>query len=63
MERGIRKILTSVTPFARKIFEKIILKPLQFRKDSSSPRMTEQLQTLQRLLESTSRDLKVLWIS
>ena len=27
-----------------KMFGKIILKPLQFRKDSSSPRMTERIQ-------------------
>ena len=29
---------------ASKIFGKIILKPLQFQKDSSSPRMTEEMQ-------------------
>ena len=40
-----------------------MLKPLQFRKDSSSPRMTEQIQILQRRLECISRDLKVLWIA
>ena len=38
------KILTFVKRFiAPKIFEKIILKPLQFPKDLSSPRMNEQL--------------------
>ena len=33
------------------------------RKDSSSPRMTEQVQNLLRRLECISRDLKVLGIS
>ena len=56
MERGISKILTS------KIFGKIILKPL-YRRDPSSPRMTEQVQILKRRLECISRDLKVLWIA
>ena len=56
MERGISKILTS------KIFGKIILKPL-YRRDPSSPRMTEQVQILKRRSECISRDLKVLWIA
>ena len=43
-----------------KIFGEIMLKPLQFRKDSSSPGMTEQIQILQRCLECFSRDVKVL---
>ena len=51
MERGIRKILSFVN-----------LKPLWFRKDSSCPRMTEEIQILQRRLECISRDLKVFWI-
>ena len=38
-------------------------KPLLFRKDSSSPRMTEQIQILHCRLECFSRDLKVLWIA
>ena len=33
-----------------------MLKPLKFRKDSSSPRMTQQIQILQRRLECFSRD-------
>ena len=41
------KILAFVKRWiAPKIFEKIILKPLQFRKDLSSPWMTEQMQIL-----------------
>ena len=52
MERGIRKILTFVKrSIASKIFGK------------SFPRMTEQIQILQRRLECISRDLKVLWIA
>ena len=48
MERRIRKILTFVKlEIASKRFGKIIPQPLQFKKDSSSPRMTEQIQTLQ----------------
>ena len=47
MERGIRKFVTFVIRYiAPKIFWKIILKPLYFRKDSSSPRMTEHIQIL-----------------
>ena len=38
---------------------KIILKPLKFRKGSSSPSMTEQIQILQGALECISTDLKV----
>ena len=48
MERRIRKILTFVKlQIASKSFGKIIPQLLQFKKDSSSPRMTEQIQTLQ----------------
>ena len=47
MEREIRKFLTFVIrQIASKIFRKIILKPLQFREDSSTPGMTEQMQIL-----------------
>ena len=47
MEGGIRKILTeNAQNVASRIFGKITLKPLQFRKASSSPRMTEQKQIL-----------------
>ena len=47
MEGGIRKILTeNVQNLASRIFGKITLNPLQFRKASSSPRMTEQKQIL-----------------
>ena len=47
IEIGIRKILTFVKrKIASKIFGNIILKPLKFRKDSKSPKMTEQLQVL-----------------
>ena len=63
MERGISKILTFVIRYnTSKIFGKIILKPL-YRRDPSSPRMTEQVQILKRRLECISRDLKVLWIA
>ena len=63
MERGISKILTFVIRYiTSKIFGKIILKPL-YRKDSSSPRMTEQVQILKHRLECISRDLKVLWVA
>ena len=62
MERGIGKILTFVICYnGCKVFGKIILKPLQFRNDSNSPWMTEQIQILQHRLECISRDLKVLW--
>ena len=43
MERGITFVMRYI---ASKIFGKIILKPLQFGKDSSSSRMTEQVQIL-----------------
>ena len=45
-KRGIRKCLTFLLRqiAGSKMFGKIILKPLQIRKDSSSPRMTEQIQ-------------------
>ena len=33
-----------------------MLKPLKFRKDSRSPRMTQQIQILQHRLECFSRD-------
>ena len=47
MERGIRKISTFVIgKIPTNIFEKIIQKPLQFRKDSSTPKMTEQIQNV-----------------
>ena len=40
------------------------MKPLQFRKYSSCPRMTtEQIQILKRRLKCISRDQKVLWIA
>ena len=42
-----------------RIFGKIVLKPLQFRKDSSSPRMTKYIEILQRRLDCFFRDLKV----
>ena len=62
-----RKIITIITYVIRltvsKIWGKIILKPLKFRTNSRSTRMTEQIQTLQLLLECISRDLKVLWIA
>ena len=63
-----RKIITIITSYVirltvSKIWGKIILKPLKFRTHSRSPRMTEQIQTLQLLLECISRDLKVLWIA
>ena len=49
MEGGIRKILTeNVQNLASRIFGKITLNPLQFRKASSSARMTEQKQKLSR---------------
>ena len=64
MERRIRKCLTFVIPqISSKIFGKIILKPLQFREDSSSPRITKQMQILQHRLECISKDLKELWIA
>ena len=64
MERGIRKCPTYVIrQITSKIFGKIILKPLLFRKVSSSPRMTEQIQILQRRFECISRDVKVLWVA
>ena len=65
MERRIRpKCLTFVIPqISPKIFGKIILKPLQFREDSSSARITEQMQILQHRLECISKDLKELWIA
>ena len=64
MERGIRKCLTFIMrQISSKMFGEIKLKPLQFRKDSNSPRMTEQIQILQRCLECFARDLKVLWIA
>ena len=40
MKRGIRKILTFVK-IAAKIFRRIILKPLSFRKDSSCTGMID----------------------
>ena len=40
-------------------FGKIVMKP-EFQKDSSCPRITEQIQILQLRLEYFSRDLKVL---
>ena len=52
IEREIITILTrlrNTLQIASKIFGKVILKPLKFRKDSSSPKMTEQIQTLQLL--------------
>ena len=65
MERGIITILTFyvIHLTVSKILGKIILKPLKFRTDSRSPRMTEQIRTLQLLLECISRDLKVVWIA
>ena len=48
MDGGIRKTLTFVKlKIASKIFGKIIRRPLEFRKDSSCPRTTEQIQILQ----------------
>ena len=47
MEKEIKKFLTFVIlQIASKIFGKIILKPLYFREDSRTPRMTEQMQIL-----------------
>ena len=65
MERGIITILTFyvIRLTVSKILGKIILKPLKFRTDSRSPRMIEQIRTLQLLLEYISRDLKVVWIA
>ena len=65
MGRGIITILTFyvIRLTVSKIWGKIILKPLKFRTDSRSPRMTEQIQTLQLFLECISRDLKVVWIA
>ena len=64
MERGIRKCLTSVIrQISSKMFGKIIIKPLKFSKDWSSPWVAEQIQILQRRLECFSRALKVLWIA
>ena len=64
MEREIRKCLTFImSQISSKIFGEIMPKSLQFQKDSSSPRMTEKIQILQRRLECFSRDLKVLWIA
>ena len=61
IKRGIRKILTFIKgSIASKIFDKITLKPLYFRKASSSPRKTESIQILQRRLDFISRDLRVL---
>ena len=62
-ERNHNNSPSVTTQIASKLFGKVIPKPLKFRKDSSSPRMTEQIQTLQLLLECISRDLKVLWIA
>ena len=62
MERDIRKILTFVKRSVNCSFGKIIRSPCYFE-DSSSPRMTEQIQLLQRRLECISRDPKVLWIA
>ena len=46
-EEEIRKFLTFIIrQIATKIFGKMIFKPLYFRKGSSSPRMTEQIQIL-----------------
>ena len=45
-----------------KIFGKIILKPLQFRKGLSSPRMIEHIQIVWRSLECICEGLKVRWI-
>ena len=55
--------LSEYLKFHLKFFRKIILKPLQFREDSSSARITEQMQILQHLLECISKDLKELWIA
>ena len=65
MGRGITTILTFyvIRLKVSKIWGKIILKPLKFRTDSRSPRMTEQIQTLQLLLECISRDLTVVSIA
>ena len=64
MERGIRKCLTSVIrQISSKMFGKIIIKPLKFSKDWSSPWVAEQIQILQRRVECFSRALKVLSIA
>ena len=63
MEREIGKCLTFVIlQIASNFFRKILNtqdKPLSFPKDSSSPRMTKQIQILWRRLECISRHLKV----
>ena len=52
IERGRRKCLTFVIrQISSKNFRENILKPLLFRKDLSSPRMTEQIQIFQRQLK------------
>ena len=63
MVRGIRKILTfTIRQIASKIFGKIILKPLKFRRDSSSrpSDVRTEIQILYRRLEYISKDLKVI---
>ena len=61
IKRGIRKILTFIKgSIAYKIFDKITLKPLYFRKALSSPRKTESIQILERRSDFISRDLRVL---
>ena len=57
MERGIRKILTFVKFLGNNTEALAISKRLQL------PKMTEQVQILQRRLGCISRDLKVLWIA
>ena len=44
-ERGIKKSFV-MRYIASKIFGEIIVKPFQFQKDLTSPRMTEQIQIL-----------------
>ena len=60
MERRIRKCLTFVIP---QIWSKIFQENNTQALDSSSARITEQMQILQHLLECISKDLKELWIA